>query len=181
MMESNRRGIPNLVYCNLTKRLFDPTMETNYGPINEKEEKEERVWFEVVKDDHSSVYRTNPRKIDFNKININFGNSINRSTKQFSAPISGWYQFSTNGRASYYQSYIKIKTMRNDGETEHEDQHRGGYYNSGHTDSFRTTTFSRYLKIGEKIEIWEYGYKFRTDLPFRFNGYLVPEAKLLSS
>ena len=34
MMDSGELGVPNLVYCNLTKRLFDPNIEINYGQVS---------------------------------------------------------------------------------------------------------------------------------------------------
>ena len=174
MMESEQPGVPNLVYCNLTKRLFDPNIEVNYGLIYNQNQ--EGVWFEVVKDDYNGYYNQNPRKIDFSKINYNIGNCINNGTKQFIATIKGWYEFSTSGRSYYYQSYVKVKTIRNDGRTDSVTMYRGDPY-SNHKDSFTTTTFSRDLEIGDKIEVWEFGYKFRSDVPFRFTGHLVPEAQ----
>ncbi len=90
--------------------------------------------------------------------------------------IKGWYEFSTIGRSYYYNSYVKIKTIRNDGRTDSVTMNRGEPYGS-HKDSFTTTAFSRDLEIGDKIEVWEYGYKFPSDIPFTFTGHLVPEVR----
>ena len=176
-MESDQPGVPNLVYCNLTKRMFDPNIEINYGPIDwqNQEGVQGHVSFEVVKNDYNSVYGGSKRKVDFSKINYNIGNSISNRTKQFTAPIKGWYEFSTSGRSYYYHSYVYIKTIRNNGRTDSVTLNRGEPYSS-HKDSFTTTTFSRNLEIGDKIEVWEYGYRFRSDIPFRFTGHLIPEA-----
>ena len=54
MMDSGEQGVPNLVYCNLTKRLFDPNIEINYGQIKKSKE-EEKIWFEVVKNDYNRL------------------------------------------------------------------------------------------------------------------------------
>ena len=78
MLESNNPARSELVYCNLTKRLFDPDIQIKYGELGKKE----IVWFEVVKDDYNRYYSVNPRKIDFSKININIGNAINNTSKQ---------------------------------------------------------------------------------------------------
>ena len=174
MMESNDPASPDLVYCNLTKRLFDRNIQINYGPINKAKGS---VWFEVVKDDYGSVYNQNPRKIDFTKININVGNAIDNHTKQFTAPIEGWYQFFASGRAYKRQAYIRIDTVRNTGRTENEFMYKGeptrSYYRD--SNSFRTTMFTRYLEVGERIEVFEYGYMFPALPPFRLIGYSVPK------
>ena len=94
-MDSENRGIPNLVYCNLTKRLFDPEIEINYGPFKKNEE-EKKIWFELVKNDYPRVYSCKTLVV-FSKININIGGAIDNSTKQFKAPIESWYQFYTSG------------------------------------------------------------------------------------
>ena len=158
-MDSSEHGNPNLVYCDLTKRLFDPNIEVIYGHIIKKEKQIKQVWFEVMKDDHCSSCNQNTRKIDFNKINFNVGNAINSNRKWFIAPIQGWYHFTASGTSYYYNSRIKVKTIRNIGHTGEENFYRGEPYGN-HKDSFRTAIFSRHLAIGDKIEISEYGYKF---------------------
>ena len=172
IIESNNPTIPELVYCNLTKKLFDSNIQINYGAINIGKE---NVWFEVVKDNYNGCYGQGNRKIDFSKININVGNAIDNITKQFTAPIEEWYQFFTSGRAYYYNSYIRIDTIRNTGLTENEYMYKGEAYGN-HKDSFLTTMFTRYLEVGERIVIREYGYKFPAVPPFRFVGYSVPNA-----
>ena len=174
IVDSSEHGNPNLVYCDLTKRLFDPNIEVNYGPVIYNEKKLKHVWFEVIKDDYCSTYGQNTRKIDFNKISFNVGNAVNTYKKEFIAPIEGWYHFIASGTSYYYQSRTKVKTIKNIGHTKEENFYRGEPYGS-HKDSFRTTIFSRHLAIGDKIEISEYGYKFCPTSPFRFTGYLIPE------
>ena len=170
MLRSNNPATPELVYCNFTKRLFDPDIQINYGPMR----KNDIVWFEVVKDDRNRIDPTpNLRKIDFTKININVGNAIDNRTKQFIALIEGWYHFVTSGRSYSYNSYVQVRTFRNNGGTEDENMYKGETYGND-KDSFRTTTFTRYLKVGERIEIWQRGYKFPAAPPFRFMGHLVP-------
>ena len=99
-MDSGNLGNPNLVYCNLTKRLFDPEIEVNYGPIQKNQDKK-KIWFELMKNDYSSTYSSR-RLVVFSRININIGGAVNNSTKQFKAPIESWYQFYTSGHAARY-------------------------------------------------------------------------------
>ena len=74
MMDSGELGVPNLVYCNLTKRLFDPNIEINYGPIKKRQGKM-KIWFEVVKNDYNRYY-SSEHQILFSKVNINMGGAI---------------------------------------------------------------------------------------------------------
>ena len=165
-MDSGKLGAPNLVYCNLTKRLFEPNIEINYGPIKDK------IWFEVVKNDHNGIF-DRKQQISFSKVNINIGGAIDNRTKTFAAPKKGWYQFSTSGLAYYYNTYLRIKTVRNGGNTESEKIDQENSY-SDHEETFKTAMFSRHLDIGEKVQVWEYGYKFPSYSPFTFRGYSVP-------
>ena len=171
MMDSGELGVPNLVYCNLTKRLFDPNIEINYGPMKKSNEKE-KIWFEVVKINDNHRLYGGERQILFSKVNINIGGAINNVTKTFAAPKKGWYQFSTSGLAYQYGSYLQIKTLRNGGNTDTKKiNQRYSYSNSAET--FKTAMFSRHLDTGEIVQIWEYGYKFPSNSPFTFRGYLV--------
>ena len=170
-MDSGKLGSPNLVYCNLTKRLFDSNIEINYGPIKKPQENE-KIWFEVVKNDNSRTYGSE-HQIFFSKININIGGAISNITNTFAAPKKGWYQFSTSGLKYYYNTYLRIKTLRNGGNTESEKIDQGNF-NSDHEEEFKTAMFSRYLDIGEKVQVWEYGYKFPSNSPFTFRGYSIP-------
>ena len=170
MMDSGKLGSPNLVYCNLTKRLFDPNMEINYGPIKRIQGKD-KIWFEVVKNNHNGIFDS-VQKISFSKVNINIGGAIDNVTKLFAAPKKGWYQFSTSGFTYRYRSYLQIKTIRNGGNADTEKiNQRYSYSNSAVTS--KTTIFSRHLDIGEMVEIWAYGYKFPSNAPFTFRGYSV--------
>ena len=171
MMDSGELGVPNLVYCNLTKRLFDPHIEINYGPIKNSKE-EEKIWFEVVKNNYHSLY-SGEYQIKFSKININIGGAIDNRTKTFAAPKKGWYQFSTSGLAYRYTSYLKIKTLRNGGNVDTKTINQRYSY-SNHAETFKMAMFSRHLDIGEMVQIWSYGYKFPSSSPFTFRGYLVP-------
>ena len=171
MMDSGELGVPNLVYCNLTKRLFDPNIEINYGPIKKRQGKA-KIWFEVVKNDYNRYY-SSEHQILFSKVNINMGGAINNITKTFAAPRKGWYQFSTSGLTYRYNSYLKIKTIRSERNTDTEKiNQRHSYSNS--VETFRTAMFSRHLDIGEMVQIWEYGYKFPSSSPFTFRGYSIP-------
>ena len=169
-MDSGHYGNPDLVYCNLTKRLFDPSIEVNYGSVLSRGK---QVWFEVIKDDYCGTYNQDTRKIDFNKVNFNVGGSV--ISKQFIAPINSWYHFITSGTSYFYNSKIKVKTIKRRSRQTDEIFYRGETYTRTHRDSFTTTTFSRYLNAGDKIEIWEYGYKFCQHSPFSFTGYSIPE------
>lgn len=169
MLAPNNQTNPELAYCNFTNRLFDPEIQLNYGPL---ELKKENVWFEVIKDDHNS-YSSTELKIGFSKVNINIGKAISTSTKQFIAPMEGWYQFFTSGEAYYYNSYIRIRTLRDNTVIEDERLDRGGY--GSNTDMILTTMFTRKLKINDTIEIRQKGYKFPSHNPFRFMGFSVPK------
>ena len=186
MMQSNSPGIPNLVYCNLTKRLFDPSIGINYGSIVPKDLEKEKVWFEVVKNDDKS-FNQNPnqyyrqsqcsrmgdiRRVSFSKINFNYGGAIGNSTIQFTAPIQGWFQFHTSGTMATNNGYIDVQTIRKNGQTEKECI-RQPYTDGSSEKIFKTAIFSRYLEISEKVEIWEYGYETSQDKPFTFTGHSV--------
>ena len=170
-MDSGNLGNPNLVYCNLTKRLFDPEIEVNYGPI-QKHQDQKKIWFELVKNDYSGTYSSR-RLIVFSKININIGGAINNSTKQFKAPIESWYQFYTSGHAARYDCYVYLEILRNNGRTE-TDQMYQRYSYSNNQRTFKTTMFSKYLKIGDVIKVYVNGYEFYTNRPFTFRGHSIP-------
>ena len=171
MMDSGELGVPNLVYCNLTKRLFDPNIEINYGPFKRSQGKE-KIWFEVVKNDHNSFYSIE-HQVLFSRVNINMGGAINNITKTFAAPRKGWYQFSTSGLTYRHNTYLRIKTVRNRGNTDTEKINQQKSYGSS-AEQFKTAMFSRHLDIGEMVQIWEYGYKFPSNSPFTFRGYSIP-------
>ena len=173
----------------MTKRLFNPSIEVSYGPIKKK-----TVFFEVVKTDddedktttsynYNYNYNRNrnqrtKRQIMFSNIHFNDGNAINNLTKQFVAPIKGWYVFQTTGKREDSDRYLEIKTVRllSTGQpdrlspdTETITQHPG----ISPSTSIDTAMFSRYLEAGNELEIWEYGYQFSSSFPFIFSGTLI--------
>ena len=181
MMESNSPDVPNLVYCNLTKRLFDPNIEMNYGRI-----KREGVWFKLVKNnmtkddiDASNLYTNNRRysrrqtvqQIKFSSVETNTKNAI--GDIELVAPVTSWFQFHTKGVIKGSYNLLKLKTIRHNGETKQETLNPDDSYKKNQT-TFKLFEFSKYLEKGDKVQLWGYGYNFSIHQPFTFEGYSVP-------
>ena len=89
------------------------------------------------------------QRVDFSKINFNYGGAIANSTIESKAPIESWFQFHTSGTMITSNGYLSVKTIGNNGTTEKEIISQS-YSSANDMHIFKTTIFSRYLQTGEK-------------------------------